>query len=47
MHPDKVLQRGYSITTKNGELLRSPSEIASGDILTTRLQDGTIQSKAL
>lgn len=47
MHPDKVLQRGYSITTKNGELLRSPSEIASGDILTTRLQDGTIQSKVL
>jgi exodeoxyribonuclease VII large subunit len=47
MHPDKVLQRGYSITTKNGELLRSPSEIVSGDILTTRLQDGTIQSKAL
>ena len=47
VHPDNVLQRGYSITTKNGELLRSPSDIISGDLLTTRLQDGTIQSKAL
>ncbi|MEI6408703.1 MAG: exodeoxyribonuclease VII large subunit [Bacteroidota bacterium] len=46
-HPDHVLSRGYSITTKNGKLVGSPSELFSGDELETRLKTGVIKSKVL
>ncbi|MBU6341808.1 MAG: exodeoxyribonuclease VII large subunit [Bacteroidetes bacterium] len=45
VHPDAVLKRGYSITTKNGELLRSPYNVISGDLLETRLHDGVLKSR--
>ena len=44
LDPTLLLQRGYSITTLNGHALRSPSEIKHGDILTTRLAEGTVTS---
>ncbi|MEZ6235836.1 MAG: exodeoxyribonuclease VII large subunit [Phycisphaerales bacterium] len=43
--PLRVLARGYSVTTRtDGRAVRSPSDVASGDELQTRLADGTIRS---
>lgn len=47
LNPTKVLQRGYSMTTKkNGELIRSAKDVKQGDKLLTRLADGTVESVA-
>jgi exonuclease VII large subunit len=35
---------GYSLTTINGKTLKSIEDVKTGDILTTYLQDGNIQS---
>ncbi len=45
LHPDRVLQRGYSITTRNGQLLRSATEVQTGDVLETRWPDGVVASE--
>ncbi len=43
--PQSVLDRGFSITTtKGGAIVRSVAEVAKGDILTTRVADGVIES---
>ncbi len=40
-----VLKRGYSITkTKNGSILRSTSSISAGEVISTQLAHGTIES---
>ena len=45
MHsPERIYRMGYSLATMNGKVIRSTSELQSGDILTTHLHDGTIQS---
>jgi exodeoxyribonuclease VII large subunit len=44
--PASVLRRGYSITTKNGKAVRAAFEIAEGDVLETKLQDGVVRSVA-
>lgn len=43
--PEKILQRGYSITLKNGKALTDASQVHPGDVLTTRLAKGEIVSK--
>lgn len=45
LHPDNVLKRGYSITLLNGKAVTQARQIKSGDILTTRLLKGTIESE--
>lgn len=45
LHPENVLRRGYSITTKNGKVISSTSEVESGDALETRLWEGVVKSK--
>ena len=45
LHPDRVLRRGYSITTRRGQLLRSAAEVQSGDVLETRWPDGVVASQ--
>ncbi|MBL7810532.1 MAG: exodeoxyribonuclease VII large subunit [Saprospiraceae bacterium] len=45
MHPQQVLQRGYSITRKNGKTIRSLQDVIPGDMLETLLADGAIHSK--
>lgn len=47
LHPDEVLKRGFSITRKNGKVVRAVDGIKSGDILETQLQDGKIISKSV
>ncbi len=43
--PQKVLKRGYSLTYKNGTLVKSVTGLNEGDELTTHLSDGQIKSK--
>ncbi len=47
MSPEKVLQRGFSITMKQGKVVRDAAEIKEGDTLETVLANGTISSTAL
>lgn len=46
--PDRVLARGYSITTlkRSGTIVRSAAQVRGGDTIVTRLADGTIESTA-
>ena len=43
--PIHILRRGYSITLHNGHALRSGDELANGDIIETRLEQGTLKSE--
>lgn len=47
LHPENVLRRGFSITTKNGKAITSASDADPGDLLETRLRDGLLHSKAI
>ena len=42
--PALVLQRGFSISLKNGKIVRSAQELQDGDLLETQLADGKIRS---
>ena len=42
--PAKQLARGYSITLKNGRAVKDASTLQPGDVLTTRVHKGEIQS---
>lgn len=43
-NPERILARGYSITVKDGHAVTSASALRKGDVITTRLADGTIES---
>lgn len=49
LSPLQVLARGYSLTRRRdaAEVLRSVSQVTVGDLLLTRVQDGTISSQVL
>jgi exodeoxyribonuclease VII large subunit len=48
LSPLKILDRGYSITSlPDGTIVRSENDVSSGDILTTRVHEGSIQSEVL
>ena len=42
--PDLLLRRGYSITTRNGAVVTSQSQLSEGDTIETRFADGTVRS---
>ena len=42
--PQRILDMGYSITMHNGKTVKSTDELASGDIIETRLQNGKVES---
>jgi exodeoxyribonuclease VII large subunit len=43
--PQAVLDRGFSITTNHaGEIVRSANQVKRGDVISTRVADGTIDS---
>jgi exodeoxyribonuclease VII large subunit len=45
LNPYAVLERGYSITTDaQGRVVRTAAEVKAGEVLTTRLSDGTVTS---
>ncbi len=45
--PYKVLKRGYSLTFKNGKLVKSVNELKEGEVLVTHLADGRATGKIL
>ncbi len=40
-NPERIYQRGYSLLTKNGKIVRSVEELLPGDKVTTHLTDGS------
>lgn len=46
LEPERLLDRGYSLTRDaSGALLKDPTQVTVGDLLTTRLQAGTLRSR--
>ncbi|MFM2190423.1 MAG: exodeoxyribonuclease large subunit, partial [Bacteroidota bacterium] len=45
LDPSNVLKRGFSITTKNGKSIKSPADVQPGDVITTVLYEGKIESR--
>lgn len=45
--PERMLQRGYTLTTVNGKLIRSLDQVKPGDKIKTRLLAGSIQSTVI
>lgn len=44
LNPDNVLQRGYSITSLNGRILKNSRQIKQGDLIHTQLFTGALSS---
>jgi exodeoxyribonuclease VII large subunit len=44
LKPENVLQRGYSITSVNGKILKNSQLLKNGDLIHTQLFEGTISS---
>ncbi len=42
--PERIFKMGYSMTKANGKVVRSAVDVAEGDVLTTYLLDGAIES---
>ena len=42
--PDNILKKGYTLTFKNGKVLKTASVVEVGDVITTRFADGEIDS---
>jgi len=47
LNPENVLKRGYTITIKDGRIIKSAGQVAVDDIIDTRFSDGKIKSKVL
>jgi exodeoxyribonuclease VII large subunit len=45
--PVRVLQRGYSLTYKEGKIIKSVTGLGEGDELQTRFADGNVVSKII
>lgn len=47
LSPLKVLSRGYSLTTSGDKLVTSADEVAAGDLIQSRLAEGTVFSRVI
>jgi exodeoxyribonuclease VII large subunit len=45
IHPENVLKRGYTITLKEGRIVKSAKQIDFDEEIETRFSDGTVRSK--
>ena len=45
LNPENILKRGYSLTLKDGEIVKSVAQLKLNDEIETRLSDGIIKSK--
>jgi exodeoxyribonuclease VII large subunit len=44
--PERTLERGFSLTRDAaGAILRHPDQAAAGDLITTRVSGGTLESR--
>lgn len=44
-NPMRIYQMGYSLLTKNGQIVRSVKDLQVGDLVTTHLPDGAINAR--
>jgi len=42
--PQNIIKRGYSLAMLNGKIVKSVHQVKEGDLLETRLSDGTVES---
>ncbi len=47
LDPVSVLKRGFTITSKNGEIIKSSADLSEDDIIDTLFSDGSIASRVL
>lgn len=47
LKPENVLKRGYTMTYRNGSIIKRKEDLAKGDIIDTRFSDGIISSRIL
>ncbi|WP_167619315.1 exodeoxyribonuclease VII large subunit [Maribellus sediminis] len=45
LNPENVLKRGFTLTLKEGKIIKSVNDLQAGEELTTRFADGQVQSK--
>jgi exodeoxyribonuclease VII large subunit len=45
--PDYLLKRGYSLTLRNGKIVKQAEELEQGDEMTVRFADGEVQVQVL
>lgn len=45
--PDYILARGYSLTLKDGHIVKKAAGLQAGDMLVTRMADGEVRSKVI
>ncbi len=43
--PDTILKRGYTLTLRNGKIVKSVRELVENDVIETHFSDGSVQSK--
>lgn len=46
-NPMRVLERGYSVVSTSKGVVRKKGDVAQGDVLSVRVQDGSIESEVL
>ena len=42
--PERILRLGYTLTLKDGQVVRHPAQLAPGDAIETRFAEGTVKS---
>lgn len=47
LNPENILKRGFSLTLKNGKIIKSANSLNPDDIIETRFYDGKTESKIL
>jgi exodeoxyribonuclease VII large subunit len=45
INPENVLKRGYTLTLKEGKIIKSTKQINLNEEIETRFADGTVKSK--
>jgi exodeoxyribonuclease VII large subunit len=45
INPENVLKRGYTLTLKEGKILKSAKQLNVNEEIETRFADGTVKSK--
>ncbi|MBN2635168.1 MAG: exodeoxyribonuclease VII large subunit, partial [Prolixibacteraceae bacterium] len=45
LNPENVLKRGYSLTLKDGKIVKSAGQLNINDVIETQFSDGSVKSK--
>jgi len=47
LNPENILKRGYSLTLKEGRVVKSVDDLQIGEAIETRLAKGKVKSKII